>query len=150
MKKKKKSNAPRHKRLKRDGRLQAAVHWLPKYEGENIVKGYSKHFAVDKLCAINELQMLGYEIDPEYIKVLKATLEGEQKARERRREIQKEKKMLEENADLWSDETFSFIAGYTSGGVPYGIRWDDENETEEDAFRDDEEFLESEYDDIPF
>lgn len=25
-----------------------------------------------------------------------------------------------------SDDTFSFIVGYTSGGAPFGIRWDEE------------------------
>ena len=29
-----------------------------------------------------------------------------------------------------SDETFAFIAGYTSGGVPYGITWEEMNEIE--------------------
>ena len=38
-KSKKKSNSPRHKRLNRDSRLQAAKHWIPKYEGENIKIG---------------------------------------------------------------------------------------------------------------
>lgn len=26
-----------------------------------------------------------------------------------------------------SDANFSFIAGYTSGGVPYGLTWDEYN-----------------------
>ena len=26
-----------------------------------------------------------------------------------------------------SDENFSFIAGYTSGGAPYGLTWDEYN-----------------------
>ena len=62
---------PRHKRLKREGRLQAAKHWLPEYDGKNIVKGYSKHFGVNKLCAALELQMLGYKISPDYLEQFK-------------------------------------------------------------------------------
>lgn len=29
-----------------------------------------------------------------------------------------------------SDETFAFIAGYTSGGVPYGVTWEEMEEIE--------------------
>ena len=46
------------KRTKREQRLQAARPWLAKYEGKHIVKGYRKHFGVDIICAITELQML--------------------------------------------------------------------------------------------
>ncbi len=65
----------RHKRLKREGRLQAAKYWLPKYNGKNIVKGYSKHFGVNIICAV--------------------------------------------------DETFYFIAGYTSIDVSYRLSWEE-------------------------
>ena len=30
-----------------------------------------------------------------------------------------------------SDEVFAFIAGYTSGGVPYGITWEEMQQIEE-------------------
>ena len=39
----------------------------------------------------------------------------------------------EENLLYGSDETFAFIAGYTAGGFPYGITWE---EAEELAKRD--------------
>ena len=29
-----------------------------------------------------------------------------------------------------SDETFAFIAGYTSGGAPYGVTWEEMEEIE--------------------
>lgn len=31
-----------------------------------------------------------------------------------------------------SDANFSFIAGYTSGGAPYGLTWDEYNPTLDD------------------
>lgn len=31
-----------------------------------------------------------------------------------------------------SDDTFVFIAGYTSGGFPYGITWEEMKEKEDD------------------
>jgi hypothetical protein len=48
-----------------------------------------------------------------------------------------------------SDETFAFIAGYTEGGAPYGIAWDDA-----DAMANEAGILDAarpgEGDDIPF
>ncbi|NBG88897.1 hypothetical protein ISALK_10330 [Isachenkonia alkalipeptolytica] len=124
--------------MNKASRLQAAKTWLPKYEGENIVKGYSKHFAVDRLSAVNELQILGVQIDPEYIKQLKETAKNKEKASKLRKLQKEQAQALEEDSD--SDETFYYIAGYTSGGVPYGITWE---EMGMDPFEDED-------DDIPF
>lgn len=43
-----------------------------------------------------------------------------------------------------SDDTFAFIAGYTSGGFPYGITWE---EMEQKSLEEDEEFFEN---NLPF
>lgn len=123
MNKKGNSNIPRHKRMKRDSRLQAAKHWIPKYEGKNIIKGYSKHFGVNKLCAIKELEMLDYKLDPEYIKQLKESTNAHEKSKQLKSLYKKQEEMLDWLID--SDETFYYIAGYTPGGVPYGITWDE-------------------------
>jgi hypothetical protein len=123
---------PRHKRLKREGRLQAAKHWLPKYEGKSIVKGYKQAFGVNKICAVLELRMLGYEISGDYLENLKAD--------ELLRQKLKEKRMREKGLNLhdsmyqYSDETFYFIAGYTSNGVPYGLTWDELEQESEDLY----------------
>lgn len=42
---------------------------------------------------------------------------------------QKKQKVYEENL-FESDDTFAFIAGYTSGGAPYGITWEEMEEIE--------------------
>lgn len=49
-----------------------------------------------------------------------------QKAKnEARRKRRKKKKMLEkQSVNLEQDDTFFFIAGYTSGGAPYGVTWE--------------------------
>lgn len=107
------------KQTKREQRLQAAKQWLPKYDGKHIVKGYRKHFGVDIMCAITELQMLDYEFTPEYIECVKKTIEAERINRQEK----KEQKKLERFED--SDDTFYCIAGYTSGGAPYGITWEE-------------------------
>ncbi|NLC67087.1 MAG: hypothetical protein GX752_09210 [Clostridium sp.] len=94
MRNKKRSNTPRHKRLNRMSRLQAAKHWMPKYEGKNIVKGYSTHFGVDKLCAVSELELLEYKIDTEYINQVKASIIERQKFAENKNKEKEEKRML--------------------------------------------------------
>ena len=103
MKNKKRLNIPRHKRLNRVSRLEAAKHWMPKYEGKNIVKGYSNHFGVDKLCAVRELELLGYRIDTEYINQLRASIIERQKFAERKSKEKEEKRLVEKY--LEDDET---------------------------------------------
>lgn len=47
------------------------------------------------------------------------------------------KKQNNYDFEIEQDENFSFIAGYTSGGFPYGNPWeesDDEQNGEEDVF----------------
>ena len=57
----------------------------------------------------------------------------------KRKKIQE---VYEENL-IESDDTFAFIAGYTSGGVPFGITWEEMEEIE----RRDKEFLGEKYQD---
>ena len=120
---KKKPNTPRRTRMKRPTRLQSAKKWLPTYSGKDPVRGYANWYAVDALCAITELRLLGIHIPEErWEQALKTQ---EEKATENRK--RKEKREQEET-DLFpdSDDTFEFIAGHTSGGAPYGIEWADE------------------------
>jgi hypothetical protein len=118
---KQKQNIPRHKRLKRAARLQAAKAWLLTYPGKNIAKGYRKHFAVDPLCAIAELQLLGVKLEANYIEAVKATLTHKH---------QKAKKLKERSAETFNycDERFAYIAGYTSWGFAYGVTWEEMGE----------------------
>ena len=44
------------------------------------------------------------------------------------KKIKSRKKKYDEDTDLHSDETFFFIAGYTSSGFPYGVTWEQLNE----------------------
>ncbi|MFT9495623.1 hypothetical protein [Anaerosolibacter sp.] len=113
--KKNKSNTPRHKRLSRDGRLNAARHWIPKYEGKNLVRGYSKHFAVDLLGAVKELQMLGIHVDESYIFKLKQSYEAQRKYKEKL----KRKKAENEWIESFEDEEFCFYVNYIEDDESY-------------------------------
>ncbi|MHA7582190.1 hypothetical protein ACX12E_17640 [Paenibacillus vandeheii] len=87
-----KNNTPRHKRLNREGRLRAAKLWLRTYNGKNMVRGYSKHFAIDLLGALRELEMIGISIEDNYKKQLRADLQNKIK----RKDMIKQKKVLDE------------------------------------------------------
>jgi hypothetical protein len=145
-KRKKKPLPPRHKRMKRPARLQAARVWLAKYPGKNVVKAYRKHFAVDILCALIELPRLGIKLDPEYVERVRSSEQSRIEARRRERERKKAAATPAE-FDEDSDETFAYIAGYTTGGVPFGITWEEMVEREGLAW---ELGFESGEDEIPF
>ncbi|ASN04676.1 hypothetical protein [Virgibacillus necropolis] len=121
--KKNKAKTPRHRRQNCHGRLQAAPHWIPTFNGKNLVKGYSAHFGVDKMCAVNELEILGYSFNDEYKRKLKDALIQKQKQTKKQKaaEMRKNNEFVDEE----SNETFAFIAGYTSGGAHFGLTWEE-------------------------
>lgn len=121
-KRKNSSSIPRHKRMKRTARLQAARHWLSAYTGKNIVRGYAKHFAVDLICAVKELEMLGNQFKPEYVDQLKRTIAGQIEQKQERKRLKAEQELF---TSFESDDQFCYIAGYTSGGAPYGVTWEE-------------------------
>jgi hypothetical protein len=107
---------PRHKRLNRPRRLQAAESWIKSYTGKNIARGYSKHFAVDAFCAIRELRILGVSIDPAYEHAVLSSRVAQ--ARKKRADSTIVSEFRTQEEDYYG---FAFIAGYTAGGAPYGI-----------------------------
>lgn len=88
-----------------------------------MARNYRKKFHVDIHTAVSDLQAIGVEFTQEYLDAVKRSEEE----RIRQKHIKKEKKRMEENALLYedSDDRFAFIAGYTGGGVPYGITWEE-------------------------
>jgi hypothetical protein len=134
-KKAKQSNTPRRKRLKRDQRLRSAKNWLPTYEGKNVFRGYRKRYGVDWPTALRELEMLGVAVDPAYREQVLRTVQEQAEARKRKR-LEKAAE-LESVSGIEQDEHFAFIVGYTPGGAPYGITWEEwetmDSESEEDV-----------------
>ena len=88
-----------------------------------MIRGYQRHFGVDWLCAIKELQMLGVRLNSNYVEQLKRTVKGCQKANRDRRLKKKENENQIFDPDC--DERFAFITGYTSNGFAYGITWEE-------------------------
>ena len=129
-KKKNINRGPRRKRMKREARLQSAVHWIKKYSGKNLIRGYKNWYGIDEICAITELRLLGIQISEDRLELAKHNLEN----RINQKQILRKKKREKELEFLYqdSDDTFFYIAGYTSGGVPYGVTWEEMGETPPD------------------
>jgi len=107
------------KTLKREYRLRSAKDWIKTYSGNNVVKGYSKKYSIDKLCAVKELRMIGLEISEEYENQLRQSLES---LKQQRLSLKKKREdELNTLCGFDSDENFAMILGYTSGGFPYGV-----------------------------
>lgn len=121
-KKRKGKNAPRRKRFNRRQRLDAAKHWLPDFEGGNIARAYCKHYGIDWVSAFVELEILGVKIDPIY---KEKVLESVRTQTETKRRKRLQKTIEEDNLPFDQDENFAYIAGYTSGGFPYGVTWEE-------------------------
>ena len=120
---------PKAYKYKRKQRLIHAKSWIKKYNGKRIHHGYAKHFGVNKLCAVMELELLGIEL-PQGLKedIIRSEID-------KKLQLEKLKLKKELNDYCDSDYNFAFIAGYTPCGFPYGITWeemenynDDENE----------------------
>lgn len=47
------------KTLPKAKRLMRGKSWIASYDGQHIIKGYRKHFGVDRLTAIRDLTELG-------------------------------------------------------------------------------------------
>lgn len=97
--------------------------------GGDIIKAYRKKFAVDRMKAVEELQSLGVSLAKEQIDREKATIKAYrelQRAKKAKRKRTREQGRIQKSDLLFfedQDDTFYDIAGYTSGGAPYGITW---------------------------
>ena len=106
--------------MKRAQRLQAGKTWIKTYKGKNILHGYRNHFGVDILCALKELPMIGVSLKPDYVDQV---VRSRDRLLETRGAKKQERISREPNLPFESDINVYFIAGYTSGGFPYGITW---------------------------
>ena len=107
----------------RQQRLKEARKWFPEQgftEDSHIVKAYRKKFNVDRTCAMKELCLL-HVLSPDKQASYEAQLKAKKEKRQRR-------KQQAEFQPFDQDEYFYFIAGYTSGGAPFGITWEQARE----------------------
>ena len=117
---------------KREKRLSSAKDWIKTYSGNNFVKGYSKKYSVDILCAVKELRMIGVEISEEYHNQLIHSMEA---LRQQRLSFKmKREEKLNDLCGFDSDENFAMILGYTSGGFPYGVTHEEMEEINNEEY----------------
>ena len=99
--------------------------WLLTYTGspKKMNKHYRERFHVDAVTAAKDLQELGVNYTQEQLDQIKQA--EEQRLRQRR--MEREAKERERLAELYEDcdGHFAFIAGYTDGGAPYGVMWEE-------------------------
>ena len=123
------------KAMKFAERKAKAEKWVAEYDGTpyggDIIKAYRKKFAVDRMKAVEELQMLGVSLTKEQIDREKAAVKAYQdiqRAKKAKRKRLREQKRMQKDIPVFhedQDETFYYIAGYTSGGAPYGVTWEE-------------------------
>lgn len=113
------------KTQRKEIRLQKARQWILSYDGtpKHMAKHYRKRFHVDITTAVRDLQDIGVEFTQEYLDAVKRSEEE----RIRQKRLEKERKVQQEQDFLYEDldDVYAFIAGYTGGGVPYGITWEE-------------------------
>lgn len=132
--KKRKGKAAK-KAMKFAERRAKAEKWVVEYDGTHyggdIIKAYRKKFAVDRMKAVAELQLLGVSLTKEQIDREKAAVKAYQELqrakKEKRKKIREQKRIQKDNPVFHEDQddTFYYIAGYTSGGAPYGVTWEE-------------------------
>lgn len=127
-KKKKKKGKAAKRSLPQSIRLERAKKWLETYSGENVLKDYRKKFATDRMQTLQELQLLGLTFTEEQIAKEKRAVEARRQqelAKKRKRKLRRQEKKHPYPAHPDQDDHFFFIAGYTSGGAPYGVTWEE-------------------------
>ena len=123
------------KAMKFAERKAKAEKWVAEYDGTpyggDIIKAYRKKFAVDRMKAVAELQMLGVSLTKEQIDREKAAVKAYQelqRAKKAKRKRTREQGRIQKGDLLFfedQDDIFYYIAGYTSGGAPYGVTWEE-------------------------
>lgn len=126
----KKQLPPRRKRMARRARLQAARHWISTYAGKNIVRGYATWFGVDLACSVKELQLLGVPLDPVYVERLRVTLQHRERTK---RSPEPDLGDIPAGYGEDWDDNFAYIAGFTSGGAPFGVTWEEAEAADADG-----------------
>lgn len=114
----------KNKAARHSARIRMARQWFAAYKGtgKHIVHAYREKFKVDVMTALNDLAEIG-AISPDELAAKRRAeeLRIEQKWMERERK--KSQTVYDSFPD--SDDRFFFIAGYTSGGAPYGVTWEE-------------------------
>ena len=118
--------------MDRAARLASAERWLPTQKRRTpvkIAKIYRKRFGVDWPCALAELPSLGIILDAKSIaSILQSASTPKPRRSKKKRKAHRTQNQGDGLPD--SDGTFAYIAGYTEGGFPFGVTWEEWREME--------------------
>ena len=109
-------------------RLFATVQALaPKTGYEDFYKIVEKRALGYESCILKDIQS---GITIETLNTKKQRKAPEEKAsvakqKKQQRRAKKKVKVSQTSGEVYQDDRFSFIAGYTSGGAPYGVTWEE-------------------------
>ena len=110
---------------RKEVRLRKGKQWLLTYTGspKKMNKHYRERFHVDAVTAAKDLQELGANYTQEQLDKIKQ----DEAQRLRQRRMEREAKERERLVELYEDcdDRFVFIAGYTDGGAPFGVMWEE-------------------------
>lgn len=136
-------------------RLKEARTWFHEQgftDDSRIVKAYRERFSVDKDCAMRELCLLGV-LSPEKQKAYQDQLKVKDQKRAEKKEARAARASVKTDVsdNPFQDENFYFIAGYTPGGAPYGITWEEAGEFEASELETEQQGLDIErFEELPF
>ena len=110
---------------RKEARLRKGKQWLLTYTGspKKMNKHYRERFHVDAVTAAKDLQELGVNYTQEQLDQIKQAEEQRLRQRKMEREAKEREQLAERYEDC--DDRFAFIAGYTDGGAPYGVMWEE-------------------------
>jgi len=110
---------------RKEARLRKGKQWLLTYTGspKKMNKHYRERFHVDAVTAAKDLQELGVNYTQEQLDQIKQAEEQRLQQRRMEREVKERERLAELYED--SDDRFAFIAGYTDGGAPFGVMWEE-------------------------
>ena len=125
-KKKRKSKKKQRRTPKKVDRMNQAKGWLSTYTGSRLIRAYRKRYSIGVADAARELHELGY-IDAKH---LEEVLKSEEGRIAKRYQLKQKREQAEDPLFGCQSDEFAYIVGYTSGGAPYGLRWEDIPEDE--------------------
>ena len=113
-----------------DERLSSRQKWAQDFScpigsGDSLIKGYKRQFGLDRVNAMKELQSMGYVFPQKVIDRQYRIVETEKQQKAAKKKKRKMRKQESEFIREDQDDRFFYIAGYTSGGAPYGLTWEE-------------------------
>ena len=114
------------------GAMRERAQWAQSFPreigtGNALIKAYKRRYGLTRITALKELQSLGYSFSQQVIERQYRIVEQEKQQLARRKQKKKQRKEQQYSCSFApdQDETFFYIAGYTSGGAPYGVTWEE-------------------------